>query len=188
MLAVGFVNRYLKMYDMVSLNTEKPILAAYKTLGDIKEISFSMLKKIIESPQCKHETVNGKLGNMCAAILTNYQHLIHTLVFNVLLKWTKEIKDRDTLAQLYRIAYDNLLEIQMKFSESFKYDEVHTFFDDMLIKFDTSTALDVVEQNYQCGMIPIMMVTVDAGLGSLKQTKIIPEIRESFARLSKIQF
>jgi hypothetical protein len=132
--------------------------------------------------------VNGKLGNICAGILTNFQHLIHSLVFNVLLKWTKEIKDRDTLTRLYKIAYDNLLEIQMKFSESFKYDEVHAFVDDMLIKFDTSMALDMVEQKYQCNMIPIMMITVDAGLGSLKERKILEDIRESFERLRKIQF
>jgi hypothetical protein len=170
------------------VNTEKPIIAAYKTLGDIKEISFSMLTKVIGSPQCKREMVNGKLGNMCAGILTNFQHLIHSLVFNVLLKWTKEIKDRDTLTRLYKIAYDNLLEIQMRFSESFKYDEVHGFLDDMLIKFDTSAALDKVEQKYQCSMIPIMMITVEAGLGSLKETKILAEIRESFECLGKVQF
>jgi hypothetical protein len=80
------------------------------------------------------------------------------------------------------------LEIQIKFSESFKYDEVHGFLDEMLIKFDTSTAMDMVEQKYQCGMIPVMMITVAAGLGTLKETKILAEIHESFERLGKIQF
>jgi len=170
------------------LNTDEPLILASQTLENIKEISFSMLSKVMGSPQCKQEMVDGKLGNLSAGILTNFQHLIHSLVFNILLKWTKEIKDKDTLTRLYKLAYDNLLEIQIKFSESFKYDEVHGFLDEMLIKFDTSTAIDMVEQKYQCSMIPVMMITVAAGLGTLKETKILAEIRESFESLGKIQF
>lgn len=172
------------------INTDKPIILVSRTLEKIKKESFYILNKVINSPECKEEMVDGKLGNECAILLLNCQHLIHSLIFNALLKWTKEIKDRDrdTLTRLYKIAYDSLLEIQLKYSESFKYDEMPGIIDDKLVKFDYESAMDNVKNNYQCTIIAGMALFVNAGLNRLKENAGLIELEHSFDSLSNIRF
>jgi Fe2+ or Zn2+ uptake regulation protein len=170
------------------INNDKPIILASQTLENIKQVSFYILNKVINSPECKEEMIDGKLGNECAMLLLNYQHLIHSLIFNALLKWTKEIKDKDTLTRLYKIGYDNLLEIQLKYSESFKYDETPGVIDDKLVKFDWELAMDNVKNNYQCTVITTMTLVVNAGLNRLKENTALRELKSSFDCLSSIKF
>lgn len=166
------------------INNTKPIIQASEILDNVRATSFYILERATSTPEWRDILRNecGDVGDrQLATMLLNCQHLIHSLIFNALLKWTQELrhKDKETLTQLYSLTYDRLLEIQMKFGDLFQYD---------LLNFDWSKVLQNNQRPYECTVIPTMMMAVSATLDIVKEQGSLRELESNFDRLNKIQF
>ena len=125
------------------INNQSELLLLHQDLNKIENLFKIIINKITFNDKNSNVITVESSFHLTHSLILIYIHILGIYITNSLLKWSKEIKDLDTINKLYGLLFSKLIEIQKEISKSFKINVgilfKNMFLDDIIKSFYRDT-------------------------------------------------